>query len=674
MLKSLRRTTTDDDGRRRTTDDGRHAMTIAHFEPMAQYTGSGLSGTPWLFSILDSQRGYHLPSLKNKHSSKVKKQLVKQPNKSHKLRKLKFTNSLWTDALGIIDGKNHMSKPQARKKRSYRPDKLHKSEYLNTIPSEYIVVVRLGAPVSSVINKTTLNWLKGAFASYLKLSTDNVEIYNINYRGNIIEMYFLKDGEPLDLLLSNNMMKNLIPAKNVVKPDLLNYLQKELPAFNITFVHAQHDLLITTYTRQFWSERYFPYVAAAGSVSFLVITAILIYCCCRKKTKDVKAEKDISKSQQIFYPSIKPDIKGPAMIQPEGAPVYVTKGCATPIQTQTMRIKKGLLERRGSSASLTLDLNASPEMGRWDGTPPKESTGLEFLLSAGNRLSRRDLRNAVKNSRALYEEFWEIPMNHPEKVQVAGSGMKNRYKTIIPNEHSRVVLPDSEWDPLSSYINANYIRGYDGEPHTYIATQGPMSHTIVDFWRMVWHDKCPIIVMITKLKEKSRPKCENYLPDDNTWCTFGDVDVKVDRVVNKHGYTLRHLLLRCNSEMQHVLHYWYTAWPDHKPPDSPTMLLELVKEVELRRYRGDGIRSRGPVIVHCSAGIGRTGCFVAISIGIRQLREEHSVDALGIVCSMRIDRGGMIQTHEQYEFIHQALCAYEKSLGEPLTNSWINQK
>lgn len=350
------------------------------------------------------------------------------------------------------------------------------------------------------------------------------------------------------------------------------------------------------------------------------------------------------------------------MVQPESSPVYVVKRCVTPLPAQTpvqMR-SEGLLKRRGSSASLTLDLNPSPELPRWEGTPPKESSGLEYLMSAGNRLSRRDLRNAVKNVKSVYEEFWEIPTNHPEKVYVAGSGTKNRYKTMIPNEHSRVILPNYEGDSLSSYINANYIRGYEVEACAYIATQGPMAHTIVDFWRMVWHEKSPIIVMITKLKEKNQSKCENYLPEKIGG--YGDIEVTVDKVAQRPGYLMHFLTLRCKGEAHKVVHYWYTAWPDHKPPDSPKMILDLVREVELRRYKDDGVTPKGPITVHCSAGIGRTGCFIAISIGIRQLREEHSVDVLGIVCSMRMDRGGMIQTHEQYEFIHQALCEYEKML------------
>ncbi|XP_078335029.1 tyrosine-protein phosphatase non-receptor type 5-like isoform X2 [Crassostrea virginica] len=536
----------------------------------------------------------------------------------------------------------------------------------------------LGAPLR-YLNKTAL---KEAFASYLKLPVENVCIDKILIRRNTVELYFVKRGRPVQFF---DVDTDLLPTAELRRPELLAYLQKQIPAMNITIETRQTPLITSA---RFWRESYFPYLAAACSVCLVLVMAIVIFCCCRKRTKEDKVDGKEAyegdpqqvfypslKPQQIFYPSITPDVKHPVMIQPEGSPVFVTKGCVAPIQTQAKKIKaKGLLERRGSSASLKIDLKtATPEANRWEGTPPKEGTGLEYLLTAGNRLSRRDLRNAIKNSRALYQEFWEIPMNHPEKVYVAGSGMKNRYRTIIPNEHSRVILPDSEWDPLSSYINANYIRGYEGEEKAYIATQGPMSHTIVDFWRMVWIEKSPIIVMITKLKEKAKTKCENYLPEDSeTWCAFGDIEVKVDRVINKQGYTLRHLLLRSEGEVQHVLHYWYTAWPDHKPTQSPHMLLQLIQEVELRRYRGDGGRVRGPVIVHCSAGIGRSGCFIAISTGIRQLREEQSVDVLGIVCNMRSDRGGMIQTHEQYEFIHQALCEYEKDLAEPVSNGQPN--
>eukprot|EP00918_Siedleckia_nematoides_P000141 GHVU01000288.1.p1 GENE.GHVU01000288.1~~GHVU01000288.1.p1 ORF type:complete len:284 (+),score=34.97 GHVU01000288.1:1057-1908(+) len=275
-------------------------------------------------------------------------------------------------------------------------------------------------------------------------------------------------------------------------------------------------------------------------------------------------------------------------------------------------------------------------------------------------MSRKELRSCLKNVKLLHEEFWEIPMNHPDHIEVAGSGTKNRYRTIIPNEGTRVHLPEEDSDQLSEYINANYIRGYGGEPTTYIATQGPMAHTLVDFWRMVWHEQVPAIVMITKLKEKNKIKCESYLPEVHG--KYGDIDVYLNSIEEKDGFTIRNITINYFGEKQDVTHFWYTAWPDHKALETARQLLKLVKEVEKHRLDPETGRGKGPVAVHCSAGIGRTGCFIATSIGMQQLRDEHMVDVLGSVCSMRLDRGGMVQTNEQYEFIHQALSLFEKEL------------
>lgn len=561
------------------------------------------------------------------------------------------------------DGETTLGK-SGRRKRSYvnRYAPVGVYDLPKPIPIDYILVVDLGTPVKN-LNETALRWLERAFAVNLSLPLENVVTQKVGYHGNTVEMFFVRYGRSVMTFSEDD----LIPVREIITESLLHFLQRTLPFLNITNIRPQQEILITNAEQRIevsWFVSYFPYIAAACSVCVILMTAILGYCCCCKKKKPTEEDKESQKLQQIYFPSVKPDMKDPKMIQPGSSPLYSSPGSITPVQTPTGRVKaKGLLERRGSNASLTIDLNASPEMLRWDGTPPKESTGVEYLLTAGHRLSRQDLKNAVRNTRALHQEFWEIFMNHPEKVHVAGSGMKNRYRTIIPNEHSRVILPDSEWDPLSSYINANYIRGYECEPHTYIATQGPMSHTIVDFWRMVWFEKSSIIVMITKLKENNNTKCENYLPEDYGTGTFGDIEVKVEKVKTKQGYTVRYLTLKCDGEIASILHYWYTAWPDHKPPQSAKMLLELVKDVEKKRVKEQS--RKGPVVVHCSAGIGRTGCFIAITVGMRQLKEEHSVDILGIVCHMRIDRGGMIQTHEQYEFIHQALCEYEKELGEP---------
>ncbi|KAH7954472.1 hypothetical protein HPB49_018841 [Dermacentor silvarum] len=225
----------------------------------------------------------------------------------------------------------------------------------------------------------------------------------------------------------------------------------------------------------------------------------------------------------------------------------------------------------------------------------------------------------------------DIPMNHPERAEIAGCGAKNRYRSILPNEHSRVRLRRGV-EEEEEYINANYLSGYGGKPRAYIATQGPLAHTVADFWAMVWQERAPAIVMITNLVEDAKVKCERYLPEVRG--TYGLFTVEVVRTLARDGYTLRELTLQKSGEdrVRRVQHLWYTAWPDHRAPASPNQLLSLALEVEQLQAR-----CPGPIVVHCSAGIGRTGCFVASSIGIRQLREENSVDVLATVCALRRD-------------------------------------
>ncbi|XP_052370516.1 receptor-type tyrosine-protein phosphatase R isoform X4 [Oncorhynchus keta] len=321
-----------------------------------------------------------------------------------------------------------------------------------------------------------------------------------------------------------------------------------------------------------------------------------------------------------------------------------------------------LQERRGSNVSLVLDMSslASVEPLNCGVVTPRERATQEYLQSAGRTLSRQQLRDVVLNTQTLHAEFAEIPMNFvdPKVMDISSHGTKNRYKTILPNPHSRVILrTKSSFDPLSSYINANYIRGYLGDEKAYIATQGPMINTVNDFWQMAWQEDCPVIIMITKLREKNE-KCVLYWPERRG--IYGKVEVLINNVTECDNYTCRTLNLKQGAQSRVVKHYWYTSWPDHKTPDSAQPLLQLMRDVEEDRT---GSPSQGPVIVHCSAGIGRTGCFIATTIGCRQLELEGVVDVLGIVCQLRADRGGLIQTEEQYEFVHHALSLFETRLS-----------
>ncbi|XP_014246702.1 uncharacterized protein LOC106665054 isoform X2 [Cimex lectularius] len=679
-------------------------------------------------------------------------------------------------------------------------------------------------------------------------------------------------------------------------------------------------------------------LASALALAFIVLVWLKAQMSSQEKRSSAGegGGDEIESTQWICHPVIQPTVTE----QCESLPQEQHPPCASAHSVVTEAVSggeskmgrgggkiKGLLERRGSSASLTIDLVHQENIAV---TPMRECTTEEYLLSASNVLTRQQLRSCLKDVRAIHREFWDLPLNHPDKILVPGSWAKNRYRTVIPNENTRVHLPtdDTSTDNLSGYINANYIKGYDVEQKAFIATQGPMTNTVNDLWEMVWSERSPVIVMITKLWEKSRPKCEAYLPTEtNVAVMYGKMSVSVTNVVNKDGYTIRNVQLQKDEEVRKLLHYWFDSWPDHKTPANAHSLLSLAKEVETARFQGvpqrrpsavwlsgpppvkdtispiinfgpleikadeegetfgpmsldinpqavnvellrdesktmsyesspskkrtkqsadyerteqrqdkcffkspfpsdsvvfkfgsphrinerskseesrdsstafdfdmlaataddslsknadtvlwkleklstnstgsyetaqspgwsidksgklsvdspnytaetspltgsdrspfrtnssfdspafsssgskrwptqssgdssiwtasedspiegtspkmpgpvspgllsprwlEGNRGTpvGPVIVHCSAGIGRTGCFIAICIGVSQLLSENSVDILGIVCKMRHDRGGMVQTAEQYEFIHRALAMFERSLPD----------
>ncbi|XP_018025909.1 tyrosine-protein phosphatase non-receptor type 5 [Hyalella azteca] len=380
--------------------------------------------------------------------------------------------------------------------------------------------------------------------------------------------------------------------------------------------------------------------AVLGSIMLFLILAVVVLALrvhCRNRSKQAQ--------EWIRHPTMTPTPQAPGAVQP----------LIHHPQQEPIRIKaKGLLERRGSNTSLTLELGPDSLDSL---VPSRECTPEDFLLTAGNRLSRRALRESFRDPRLLHAEFWDIPTNHPDRCAVPGSAAKNRYRTVLPNEDTRVVLRTAtgEQHPADHYINANYIRGYDGLEKAYIATQGPLVHTAGDLWEMVMQERARAVVMITRLKEKGRVKCEPYIPAYSA--QHGSITVTVKQVLEKNGYSIRQILLKKGDVSHTTLHFWFTSWPDHKTPSSARHLLNMATEVHTTRKE-----SEGPVVVHCSAGIGRTGCFIAISIGVQQLLEEGAVDILATVCQMRLDRGGMVQTAEQYEFIHRALALYEASL------------
>ncbi|XP_068946848.1 receptor-type tyrosine-protein phosphatase delta isoform X10 [Petaurus breviceps papuanus] len=227
---------------------------------------------------------------------------------------------------------------------------------------------------------------------------------------------------------------------------------------------------------------------------------------------------------------------------------------------------------------------------------------------------------------------------------------KNRYANVIAYDHSRVLLSAIEGIPGSDYVNANYIDGYRKQ-NAYIATQGSLPETFGDFWRMMWEQRGATVVMMTKLEERSRVKCDQYWPSRGTE-TYGLIQVTLLDTVELATYCVRTFALYKNgsSEKREVRQFQFTAWPDHGVPEHPTPFLAF-----LRRVKTCNPPDAGPMVVHCSAGVGRTGCFIVIDAMLERIKHEKTVDIYGHVTLMRAQRNYMVQTEDQYIFIHDAL-------------------
>jgi protein tyrosine phosphatase len=225
---------------------------------------------------------------------------------------------------------------------------------------------------------------------------------------------------------------------------------------------------------------------------------------------------------------------------------------------------------------------------------------------------------------------------------------KNRYTNILAYDHSRVKLTFTDDEPGSDYINSNYVHGYN-MPRAFIATQGPMPNTFDDFWRMVWEQNSSTIVMLTQLQEKGRTKCHQYWPDEEP-VTYGDIEVSKVSEKNSPNWDIREFTMQYSKQTRNVKQFQFTTWPDMGVPEEPSIVVDFVRFV-----RAQQPADAGPMVVHCSAGVGRTGTFVCIDTVLRRMREKDTVDVFGVVSAMRLQRNHMVQTEAQYIFIHKAI-------------------
>ncbi|XP_062868846.1 receptor-type tyrosine-protein phosphatase C [Trichomycterus rosablanca] len=267
-------------------------------------------------------------------------------------------------------------------------------------------------------------------------------------------------------------------------------------------------------------------------------------------------------------------------------------------------------------------------------------------------------RKRADEGRLFMEEFQSIPRifsNYSVKeAKRAENQTKNRYIDILPYDYNRVQLSHEGHD----YINASFIEGYK-ESNKYIAAQGPKEETIGDFWAMIWEQKSSIIVMVTRCEEGNKNKCAQYWPSLGREAEiFDDMVVKIKREENCPNYIIRHLTLinrKEKSQERQVTQIQFTSWPDHGVPSDPGLLLKL-------RRRVNSFKNvfSGPIVTHCSAGVGRTGTYISIDAMIESLEAEGRVDIYGYVAKLRRQRCLMVQVEAQYVLIHTALIEYNQ--------------
>ncbi|XP_045467341.1 tyrosine-protein phosphatase non-receptor type 9 [Harmonia axyridis] len=276
-----------------------------------------------------------------------------------------------------------------------------------------------------------------------------------------------------------------------------------------------------------------------------------------------------------------------------------------------------------------------------------------------------------KGRAGLAEEYAEIRARPPDGTfnvaKLKNNLPKNRYTDVLCYDDSRVILSEA-CDEDGDYIHANFVDGYK-QKNAFISTQGPLPKTTAEFWRMVWEQQTLVIVMTTKVMERGRPKCHQYWESDvDSEATYGIFTVKTIAIEADPDTTVTTLLLTNNrtEESRDVSHWQFTSWPDYGVPTSAKALLEFLSRV--RRKQSIMVSSLGdtwaghprgpPIVVHCSAGIGRTGTFCTLDICISRLEEIGTVDIRGTVEKIRSQRAYSIQMPDQYIFCHSALIEY----------------
>ncbi|TVU26152.1 hypothetical protein EJB05_28688, partial [Eragrostis curvula] len=275
--------------------------------------------------------------------------------------------------------------------------------------------------------------------------------------------------------------------------------------------------------------------------------------------------------------------------------------------------------------------------------PPPRGLTVDQVSSCKKAL--KALEKRLKNPNAISKEFWSLPdvrtaLQAEYKFTAARSSAnraRNRYTDVMPFDESRVRL-QPHTTTGNDYINASLVKTDSGRQTKFISTQGPMTNTIEDFWQMVSENRCPVIVMLTRI---DGVKCDEYLPLSKEQGKYGKFNVKITKTRKEGQLVLRGVKVqRDESDAVHsLLHIEHSEWPDHGVPNGSTAIRQILK----RLYY---ISREQPIVAHCSAGIGRTGAYITIHSTIERilLGEQDALDIAETVRKFRSQRPGMVQT------------------------------
>ncbi|XP_070193914.1 receptor-type tyrosine-protein phosphatase epsilon-like [Littorina saxatilis] len=429
-------------------------------------------------------------------------------------------------------------------------------------------------------------------------------------------------------------------------------------------------------------------VAVVIMVIFLVVIIVKSLCLFhnrRKRGNTSKREPDVElDAQEPVYNNIftvtserDPPITEPSNNSSSESILQVVKAKQESRKEHNTRYKANETPSKPSSSQTTIQSNLPQDNAAF--VPEGEVTKDEVPLAAEDHVyqNREEVYSKFRSlapqldsvqtyladrlaSQQLCYDFIEIPKFMKDEPQREGllpeNKKKNRFSSVIPYDKNRVSIHDGFTEGLATdYVNASYIRGYKSEKD-YIAAQGPNDKSPGDFWRMVWQEGITQIVMLTNLKEGGKDKCFQYWPEEGEHVTHGPVTVSNTHVECRDSCFIRTLTVsRTKShETREVTQYHYSSWPDHGVPTTVSLVM-FWRDVANRSGTDEGSSNQTPKLVHCSAGVGRTGTFIGLDLAMQRAVKDGQVDLVRLVTSLREQRCLMVQTLDQFLFLHSAL-------------------